>query len=212
MMSKLRYLLSRRREMSTGLTIFALMLVPLLGAALYAVVHDDPKPVVRATDGDPPAQQTKPQRELTQEEFLNLPGSAGVLDESGKPVEVEETPVPPLPKVQGVSVSGGEDWDNRSSAVRNAISFARELSQVDPANPEPAFKRMSAYTAQGALQTARSMVDPNSAGKGKRPTLQYLFLYEAPQTGAPQGKLVYSDKTWLTVEFAPDGRLLLIQL
>jgi hypothetical protein len=214
MMHRIRHLFNRRSEMRGGLTVLGLMLVPLVAVSIYALVHDQPKSTVRPTDGDPPAQTRARGHQITQEEYLNLPGSAGHLDAQGNQVETETAPVPPMPKVDGIGVTGGEDWSNRTSAVRNGIRFAKDMSQINPAKPQPTFARMRSYMASGALETAKGMVDAQaSAGaKAPRPKLQYLFLYESPQTGAQTGKLVYRDQTYLTVEFAPDGRILVLYL
>ncbi len=190
-------------------------LLPLIAVSIYAVTRPSSKPAVKkhTQTTATPAPAKKHKQPLTDEQFLNLPGSGGVPDSSGTKLVKPSQPAVKLPEVGGIKVTGGFDWSDRSAILRNTAAFASDLAHVDVRKPQATFAHMSTYMAAGALETAKSLVDPSAAGSAHaRPKASLLFLYADPQTNGQVGKLIYDDKTYLSMEYAPDGKILLIRL
>jgi hypothetical protein len=192
---------------SKAILIILALLTPLIVVSIYAATRPGAKPAApRKTATAPTATPNTPQSTNETEQFLTLPGSANI-DSAGKPLKAE--PQVQIPTQGGVGISGGFDWNNRSSVIRNSLAFGKDFEIIDTQHPQATFKRMSLYMASGALQHAEALIDTTVApGQRKAPKLKYVFLYDDPQTGTQKGKLVYVDKTFFTVEYAPSGKIL----
>lgn len=151
-----------------------------------------------------------------EDKYLNaIPDPPGI---STKPLPYADSEQRAMPTVDGVGVTGGNGWPNRSIMVKNSILLGNDLAALNQKTAAAIFKHMKIYADQGAIDQVRGIYDPQTDYSDQNQKLKFIFLVNNVQTGGHHGKIVVATGPKLqyersyTVEYSDeDGKILLIK-